>query len=117
MSKRRLSFDFDSVDTSTPLLKSKKARSILKEIFVANIPKDVSFHDDDDDSIHEAKKIKQEEIVIVRKLLSSATPASNIMLAKTPQPVTPSTMKLLYEMFQKSTKAIEKRKPIRSIRF
>ncbi|KAG5670493.1 hypothetical protein PVAND_000755 [Polypedilum vanderplanki] len=114
MNKRRLSFEIETVDISTPLLKSKKARTLLKEIFVSNIPEDVSFKEDSNSNT-EVNKLKQEEIKVVKNILNFATTSEYEI--KTPKPVTPNTQKLLDEMFQKSVKAIEKTKPIRSIRF
>lgn len=90
-----------TVYTSTPCLRSSHGQKILKQLFLTNFPKDVSFQEE----------VKREDpIELLREKFNFSTP----IIYKTPAAtLTPNTKKILEENFKKSIRAKLKRRCIR----
>ncbi|KAL7023493.1 hypothetical protein ACKWTF_012639 [Chironomus riparius] len=90
-----------AVYTSTPCLKSSQGRKILKQLFLTNFPKDVSFQE-------EVKK--EDPIELLREKFNFSTP----LFINTPtESLTPNTRQIFEENFKKSIRAKLKRRCIR----
>lgn len=114
--------DVNLVHTSTPILKSTKGKLILKEIFLSNLPKDVTaISKEDSNSIRDESddKIKSPVVIYrdVKKFLELKREEEevSVVCCTPPRSITPSTKRLLYEYYLRSVKKlkIESRKGIR----
>lgn len=99
--------NLELVHTSTPILKSTKGRLILKELFVNNLPKDITLiKQDETNKIQNSNKRKIESPVVhkdVKKFLEANKKEEISIVYTPPKSLTPKTKRLLEELFNKST--------------
>lgn len=98
------------VHTSTPILKSTRGRLILKELFVANLPKDITLIEKYEfnlsEKIENSSSKKIESPVVhkdVKKFLEENEKEETSFVYSLPKSLTPSTKRLLDEYYLRST--------------
>lgn len=107
--------DVNLVHTSTPILKSSKGRMILKELFVNNLPSDITLIKQEESNKIQPNESSQKDAKIlskiespvvhkdVKKFLEANKKENSSINFTPPKSLTPSTKRLLEEFYQKST--------------
>lgn len=102
--------------TSTPILKSTKGRLILKELFVTNLPKDITLIKQDEVNKIRPEKIQSKNIEKsckkvespavhkdVKKFLEAHRKEESSFVYTPPRSLTPATKRLVEEYYLRST--------------
>jgi hypothetical protein len=97
-----ISESINNVLTSTPRLRSTIAQSLIKKLFVKNIPKDFSF--DDYENSECKKPVDQLNFSIVKKKKKHNISSPELRDCKTPKKMTSETKKMMEKIFEKSVK-------------